>query len=237
MSLDRQTAALRLPLKPRIARDLRWRKHTRHFPIREWDRFPPESCQRRNLSCALPETKPAISRGNWTKCDEKCQIARTLRLYGGPGRDRTDDLFHAMEARSQLRHRPTGGINLFSWSWNNSSTKRKRWLRHFRVLGLVVRAQFGNHRLLRCIVLLICPSIASRWRSSPRVLLVLFWAGLFRLPRRMLPPMDPLLSPARFVRRWRRWVKPSAAFRSRSGRRRTKSDPPPIRMWARSSGI
>jgi hypothetical protein len=27
---------------------------------------------------------------------------------GGPGRDRTDDLFHAMEARSQLRHRPTG---------------------------------------------------------------------------------------------------------------------------------
>jgi transposase len=28
-------------------------------------------------------------------------------LIGGPGRDRTDDLFHAMEARSQLRHRPT----------------------------------------------------------------------------------------------------------------------------------
>ena len=27
--------------------------------------------------------------------------------FGGPGRDRTDDLFHAMEARSQLRHRPT----------------------------------------------------------------------------------------------------------------------------------
>ena len=32
----------------------------------------------------------------------------SLRLNdGGPGRDRTDDLFHAMEARSQLRHRPT----------------------------------------------------------------------------------------------------------------------------------
>jgi hypothetical protein len=28
-------------------------------------------------------------------------------MIGGPGRDRTDDLFHAMEARSQLRHRPT----------------------------------------------------------------------------------------------------------------------------------
>ena len=30
-----------------------------------------------------------------------------LELFGGPDRDRTDDLFHAMEARSQLRHRPT----------------------------------------------------------------------------------------------------------------------------------
>ena len=29
------------------------------------------------------------------------------RSVGGPGRVRTDDLFHAMEARSQLRHRPT----------------------------------------------------------------------------------------------------------------------------------
>src|ERR1039458_30275 len=28
-------------------------------------------------------------------------------LLGGPDRDRTDDLLHAMEARSQLRHRPT----------------------------------------------------------------------------------------------------------------------------------
>jgi len=28
-------------------------------------------------------------------------------FIGGPDRDRTDDLFHAMEARSQLRHRPT----------------------------------------------------------------------------------------------------------------------------------
>jgi hypothetical protein len=30
-----------------------------------------------------------------------------LKRFGGPGRVRTDDLFHAMEARSQLRHRPT----------------------------------------------------------------------------------------------------------------------------------
>ncbi len=33
-------------------------------------------------------------------------------LFGGPDRDRTDDLFHAMEARSQLRHRPTRGKTL-----------------------------------------------------------------------------------------------------------------------------
>ena len=40
-------------------------------------------------------------------------IRKALRGHlkdGGPGRDRTDDLFHAMEARSQLRHRPTGKI-------------------------------------------------------------------------------------------------------------------------------
>src|SRR5205807_4576340 len=30
-----------------------------------------------------------------------------LPAVGGPGRVRTVDLFHAMEARSQLRHRPT----------------------------------------------------------------------------------------------------------------------------------
>ncbi len=33
--------------------------------------------------------------------------AKSMKRFGGPGRDRTDDLFHAMEARSQLRHRPT----------------------------------------------------------------------------------------------------------------------------------
>ncbi len=30
-----------------------------------------------------------------------------IEKFGGPGRVRTDDLFHAMEARSQLRHRPS----------------------------------------------------------------------------------------------------------------------------------
>ena len=36
-----------------------------------------------------------------------------IELIGGPDRDRTDDLFHAMEARSQLRHRPTLGEGLY----------------------------------------------------------------------------------------------------------------------------
>jgi hypothetical protein len=36
---------------------------------------------------------------------KKCRV-NTGEKLGGPGRDRTDDLFHAMEARSQLRHRP-----------------------------------------------------------------------------------------------------------------------------------
>ena len=35
-----------------------------------------------------------------------------IEMIGGPGRDRTDDLFHAMEARSQLRHRPTEKLPL-----------------------------------------------------------------------------------------------------------------------------
>ena len=29
--------------------------------------------------------KPTFSLGNWTMCEEKSQIARTLRLYGGAG--------------------------------------------------------------------------------------------------------------------------------------------------------
>ena len=43
-------------------------------------------------------------------------------LFGGPDRDRTDDLFHAMEARSQLRHRPTLGEGLLSFSALRSAT-------------------------------------------------------------------------------------------------------------------
>ena len=47
-----------------------------------------------------------------------------LEIFGGPDRDRTDDLFHAMEARSQLRHRPTMPTFLFSLSRSGSSNVR-----------------------------------------------------------------------------------------------------------------
>ena len=39
-----------------------------------------------------------------------------IEMIGGPDRDRTDDLFHAMEARSQLRHRPTTAVGQLSYS-------------------------------------------------------------------------------------------------------------------------
>src|ERR1019366_1584327 len=44
------------------------------------------------------------SNGRTSGGDARCKC---LKRFGGPGRVRTDDLFHAMEARSQLRHRPT----------------------------------------------------------------------------------------------------------------------------------
>jgi hypothetical protein len=48
------------------------------------------------------------------KATRRCrQIAVKEGVIGGPDRDRTDDLFHAMEARSQLRHRPTKGRTSF----------------------------------------------------------------------------------------------------------------------------
>jgi hypothetical protein len=40
-------------------------------------------------------------------------VRYVVEIIGGPDRDRTDDLFHAMEARSQLRHRPTKGRTSF----------------------------------------------------------------------------------------------------------------------------
>ena len=37
--------------------------------------------------------------------------ADPVRIAGGPGGIRTLDLLHAMEARSQLRHRPLTSVN------------------------------------------------------------------------------------------------------------------------------
>src|ERR1035438_8178070 len=80
---------------------------TRHCPIREWLCSGRGSRTRRILSSVLHEHEALILRGNSGLSCRKIKILKYLRLIGGPDRDRTDDLFHAMEARSQLRHRPT----------------------------------------------------------------------------------------------------------------------------------
>ena len=41
-------------------------------------------------------------------------IEKTEEKIGGPDRDRTDDLLHAMQARSQLRYRPLLVFDYFS---------------------------------------------------------------------------------------------------------------------------
>jgi hypothetical protein len=52
---------------------------------------------------------------NMAKTSQSNSIRQSFLGFGGPGRDRTDDLFHAMEARSQLRHRPTSRNNRVVW--------------------------------------------------------------------------------------------------------------------------
>ena len=62
---------------------------------------------------------PRRKRGRGRRCP---QTVLNKGFFGGPGRDRTDDLFHAMEARSQLRHRPTlVGRNLATYSFSLSA--------------------------------------------------------------------------------------------------------------------
>src|SRR5258708_32979406 len=62
-------------------------------------------------SCLLQkELDPVEARQYFLKFSVQRDEGSLTKLnegFGGPGRDRTDDLFHAMEARSQLRHRPT----------------------------------------------------------------------------------------------------------------------------------
>ena len=50
---------------------------------------------------------------------------KCLKCFGGPGEIRTHDLFHAMEARSQLRHRPLAGLFHYSIQGAGSCTSRR----------------------------------------------------------------------------------------------------------------
>jgi hypothetical protein len=53
---------------------------------------------------------------------------KSMKCFGGPGEIRTHDLFHAMEARSQLRHRPTmRSFPLYHTpSWGRLKTRGKK---------------------------------------------------------------------------------------------------------------
>ena len=58
----------------------------------------------------LPRTATVLSRTVFVLCTEYGLEGNDLSDFGGPGRVRTVDLFHAMEARSQLRHRPLRSV-------------------------------------------------------------------------------------------------------------------------------
>jgi hypothetical protein len=78
-----------------------------------------------------------------------------LEGIGGPGRDRTDDLFHAMEARSQLRHRPTGGQLSYCPSLDLVRQTPCRWLcvasgfERWHILVLVHKEELAMPEALR----------------------------------------------------------------------------------------
>ena len=58
-------------------------------------------------------SKPGVPRcGARPVVEPSLATARVGGCFGGPGEIRTHDLFHAMEARSQLRHRPTSSSRL-----------------------------------------------------------------------------------------------------------------------------
>src|SRR5208282_6622783 len=56
---------------------------------------------RKELAATGPPPNPSAPSGNGTAPRRCRQIYVNKGDIGGPGRDRTDDLFHAMEARSQ----------------------------------------------------------------------------------------------------------------------------------------
>jgi hypothetical protein len=63
-----------------------------------------------------------------------------IEIIGGPDRDRTDDLFHAMEARSQLRHRPT------SWWGQLSYFRRSGSIRQTRAISISKPRAHASHQ-------------------------------------------------------------------------------------------
>ena len=99
----------------------------------------------RSLACGTRLRDDCRNPDRWTSCrsaPRRAQDGDRLRIFadsarnlanlcggnfGGPGRVRTDDLFHAMEARSQLRHRPTSRGKDRVKGWLNSFIVPQRW--------------------------------------------------------------------------------------------------------------
>src|SRR5580700_561187 len=121
---------------------------------------------RTSARTSAPRNRPGEDRvlsKSWVgkSSGEDCKFAKLLQRFGGPGRDRTDDLFHAMEARSQLRHRPTDGTILLSWSETDSSTngapQPRLSLGTARAQPRMQMRAASNRRRFGGIVLQICP--------------------------------------------------------------------------------
>ena len=82
--------------------------------------------------------------------------ARLAGLVGGPDRDRTDDLFHAMEARSQLRHRPTLEDFVILARGEALSQTRAVWMKEQKEFARCLYRQSGR-------------ALCRRRRSSPPI--------------------------------------------------------------------
>ena len=70
-------------------------------------RSPSLTCSLQVEARVVDQKPPAGALGEFFGPGIGQEARESSESFGGPGRDRTDDLFHAMEARSQLRHRPT----------------------------------------------------------------------------------------------------------------------------------
>jgi hypothetical protein len=82
-------------------------EETRQY-IHDLDRIAELTTNARELYDKILEIYPdPVNPGAlWSSARGVAIVLNADGIFGGPGEIRTHDLFHAMEARSQLRHRP-----------------------------------------------------------------------------------------------------------------------------------